>query len=93
MTTEQDPFARVYDAEDDDFAYDFADDDLIERDEFGFEAFGCCIPGRCCMPGPHFPSECVSAEMMEELFAEAEPDTDDPAPADLPTPDAEEGPF
>jgi hypothetical protein len=93
VTTEQDPFARVYDVEDDDFAHDHADEDLFGRDEFGFEEFGCHFPDRCCMPGPHFPSECVSVEMMEELFAEAEMDSEDPGPAGRPTPDPEEGPF
>ncbi len=32
------------------------------------------LPERCCMPGPHSPSECVSFEMMGALFAEAELD-------------------
>ena len=68
MTTEQDPFARVYDVEDDDLAYDYADDGLLERDEFGYEEFGCHFPDRCCMPGPHFSSECYSAEDAEEYY-------------------------
>ncbi len=99
MPEDRDPFARVYDVEDDDFGSCSYEDDLFERDEFGREAFGCCIPDQCCMPGPHFPSECVSVEMMEDLFAEAELDTEDPAPADPPgtlegcVTDPEEGPF
>lgn len=27
--------------------------------------FGCCMPGECCMPGLHFPSECHTAAMYE----------------------------
>ena len=27
---------------------------------------GCLFPGECCMPGPHFRSECVTADMIEE---------------------------
>lgn len=25
---------------------------------------GCCFPGECCMPGPHFRHECHTAEMI-----------------------------
>lgn len=25
---------------------------------------GCVFPGECCMPGPHFESECHTAEML-----------------------------
>jgi hypothetical protein len=78
MPEERDPFARAYEVEDDDVAHDLADEDLIVRDEFGYEAFGCCIPDRCCMPGPHFPSGCVSVEMMEDLFVEASDEKGDP---------------
>lgn len=34
--------------------------------------FGCDFPERCCMPGLHFPSECHTAEMMEQLMEEDE---------------------
>lgn len=27
----------------------------------------CAFPGDCCMPGPHFRSECHTAEMLEEM--------------------------
>ena len=87
-----DPYARVYDVEDDDFGDRYADEDLVERDEFGHEAFGCLFPSRCCMPGPHYPSDCVSVEMMEDLFAEAEA-AGDLDPTGRPMPDSEEGPF
>ena len=89
----EDPYARVFDVEDDNFDDDYyAHEDLVERDEFGHEAFGCLFPSRCCMPGPHYPSDCVSAEMMEDLFAEAEA-AGDLDPVDRPMPDSEEGPF
>ena len=26
---------------------------------------GCCFPGECLMPGPHFRSECHTVEMIE----------------------------
>ena len=88
-----DPYARVFDAEEDDDFDDYhAHDDLVERDEFGYEAFGCLFPSRCCMPGPHYPSDCVSVEMMEELFAEAEAEGK-LEPTGRPMPDSEEGPF
>ena len=89
---QDDPYARVYDVEDDDFGDRYADEDLVERDEFGYEAFGCLFPSQCCMPGPHYPSDCVSVEMMEDLFAEAEA-AGDLDPVDCPMPDSEEGPF
>jgi|GEM_PF-3549196 len=25
---------------------------------------GCCFPGKCCMPGPHYESECHTPEML-----------------------------
>jgi hypothetical protein len=28
---------------------------------------GCCFPGKCCMPGPHYESECHTAEMLMAL--------------------------
>ena len=66
----REPFL-YYDVEDDDLQDDLAEEDLVGRDEFGFEESGCCFPERCCMPGPHAQAECVSVEMMEDLFAEA----------------------
>jgi len=45
-----------YDAEDE----DYADDE--PRESLGFS---CCLPGECCMPGLHFPSECHTAAMYE----------------------------
>ena len=93
----EDPYARVFDVEDDDFDDDYyAHEDLVERDEFGHEAFGCLFPSQCCMPGPHYPSDCVSVEMMEDLFAEAELEAEaagEPDPVDHPMPDTEEAPF
>ena len=91
-----DPYARVFDVEDDDFDDHYAHEDLVERDEFGYEAFGCLFPSQCCMPGPHYPSDCVSVEMMEDLFAEAEFEAEAAGeldPADRPMPDTEEAPF
>ena len=88
----EDPYARVFDAEDDDFDDYYAHEDLVERDEFGYEAFGCLFPSQCCMPGPHYPSDCVSVEMMEDLFAEAEAEGK-LEPTGRPMPDSEEGPF
>jgi hypothetical protein len=34
--------------------------------------FGCHFPGECCMPGPHFKSECHTAAMAEEYYNEME---------------------
>ena len=98
---QDDPYARVYDdVEDDDFGDRYADEDLVERDEFGHEAFGCLFPSQCCMPGPHYPPDCVSVEMMEDLFAEAglEAELETEAAGELdptgrPMPDTEEAPF
>lgn len=60
----KDPFSRVDDAEDDDFARGFADEDPCHEDDFG-----CLFPGSCCMPELHFVSECHTAEMAEEMHA------------------------
>ena len=73
MPGEREPLS-CYDTEDE------FEDALVEKypvgpDVLGLERFGCCFPERCCMPGPHAPSECVSVEMMEVLFAEAELET------------------
>jgi hypothetical protein len=32
---------------------------------------GCCFPGNCCMPGPHYESECHTPEML--MAQEGEP--------------------
>ena len=99
-----DLYTRVFDVEDDDFddycAHGYPHEDLVERDEFGYEAFGCLFPSQCCMPGPHYPSDCVSVEMMEGLFAEAELEAGleaeaagEPDPTGCPMPDTEEAPF
>ena len=95
-----DPHARVFDVEDEDFddyyANGYPHEDLVERDEFGHEAFGCLFPSQCCMPGPHYPSDCVSVEMMEDLFAEVDLEGEgagEPNPVDRPMPDMEEAPF
>jgi hypothetical protein len=58
---------RAYDRNHD----DFEDEDLVERDEFGVEEFGCVFGAACCMPGYHFPSECHTAEMAEAYHGEA----------------------
>jgi hypothetical protein len=46
------------------------DDDLevvVEETPFGEDAGvgGCRFPGACLMPGPHLPSECHTADMLE----------------------------
>ncbi|QIN85347.1 hypothetical protein GBA63_21755 (plasmid) [Rubrobacter tropicus] len=91
-----DPYARVFDMEADDFDDYYAHEDLVERAEFGYEAFGCFFPSQCCMPGPHYPSDCVSVEVMEDLFAEAELEAEAAGaldPVDRLMADSEEGPF
>jgi hypothetical protein len=50
---------------------DFWDDDEDPGCCSESHAFGCVLPGECCMPGPHYPSECHSAEMIEAMEAEA----------------------
>lgn len=70
MAREREPFWYC-NLEDDGFGHHPADEDLVGRDEFGFRRSGCCLPEHCCMPGPHSPSECVSAETMEDPFAGA----------------------
>jgi len=66
MPRQRTPF-WAYGEDHDDFEDDFADEDLMERDE----EFECCFPERCCMPGYHFPSECHTPEIMEALYADA----------------------
>lgn len=42
------------------------EDDVLE-DNFDMQFGECYFPGECCMPGPHYPMECFTAEMaMEE---------------------------
>lgn len=36
------------------------------------ESFGCVLPSKCCMPSLHYPSECHTAEMMEQINEEFE---------------------
>jgi hypothetical protein len=31
---------------------------------------GCCLPGRCVMPGPHRKSECHTPDMIESSFGQ-----------------------
>ena len=81
---ERHPFARVYDAEDDDLARGFADEDPYD-DPHDDDGFGCLFPGRCCMPELHFVSECHTAEMageMHEYAALADAGEDGPSGAD-----------
>lgn len=53
---------------------DFWDNDedpgCVSEVEDERETFGCVLGDRCCMPGPHYPSECHSAEMMEAMEQE-----------------------
>jgi hypothetical protein len=32
----------------------------------------CLFPGRCVMPGIHWPEECATAEMMEQMTQDGE---------------------
>lgn len=34
------------------------------------ETFGCVFPGQCCMPGLHYPSECHTVEMIQDMEGE-----------------------
>jgi hypothetical protein len=45
------------------------EDDNIVNQTSEFEL--CLYPDNCCMPGPHLPFECHTAEMAEELMREA----------------------
>ena len=48
------------------FLPDYGDDYERERLDGDDEAQeGCCFPGQCCMPGPHFRHECHTAEMIQ----------------------------
>jgi len=76
MAGEREPFLH-HDAEDDDFGYNWADGDIAGYDDSG--RFGCCFPKRCCMPGPHPPSECASVEMMVYLLGKAHAEEGDSA--------------
>lgn len=44
---------------------------------------GCCMPGRCLMPGPHFRHECHDVEMIRDLEREqrAMPEPGDAMPS------------
>jgi hypothetical protein len=48
------------------FSYDDPEYGVVSEPE----TFGCVMPGRCCMPGMHYPSECHTAEMIEAIEAE-----------------------
>lgn len=57
--------SRHYDAFgelDENDGYD--DEEELEESFLGDE--GCLFPGYCCMPGPHFTSECHTPEMAED---------------------------
>lgn len=41
------------------------DDDFNDESLLGPE--GCLFPGNCCMPGPHYESECHTPEMLMAL--------------------------
>lgn len=49
-------------------------EEFYDEDECtGFEEleeFGCVLPGKCMMSGLHLPSECHTAEMLEEAYRE-----------------------
>jgi hypothetical protein len=51
---------------------DFDDDYLGDDNLSDEEDFGCCFPGKCCMPGMHYRDECHAAEMMEQMIADGE---------------------
>lgn len=53
-------------------------DDLMDEpeydegpDESPLGPEGCLFPGECCMPGPHYESECHTPEMLMAQEAEA----------------------
>lgn len=54
---------------------EFWDDDedpgCVSEVEDERERPGCVFPGRCLMPGLHYPSECHTVEMIEAIEAEA----------------------
>ncbi len=45
------------------------DEDFDDESPLGPE--GCLFPGNCCMPGPHYESECHTPEMLMAQEAEA----------------------
>jgi hypothetical protein len=47
---------------------DDCDLDIDDLDEWVFD----CGDPKCCMPGPHFRSECHTAEMLEQQMRAAE---------------------
>lgn len=55
---------------DDDFDDDDDWDDFADEDDDPFVMM--CDTANCCMPGPHYLSECHTLEMMEDLEREAE---------------------
>lgn len=58
----KDPFDEAEDL-DNDYPEEFGFwDDKGRQSPLGPE--GCQFPGECCMPGPHYESECHTAEML-----------------------------
>lgn len=54
--------------EDEDFDRGLNYAEMIEDDvDEDSETFGCNFPGRCLMPGLHFPSECHTFDMIEVM--------------------------
>ncbi len=92
MPNEREPYSPAHDAEDDGFGDDLAREDLVGRDESGFEEVGCCFPELSCMLGTHSEAECVSVDMMRSLFAGAVA-AGDPDTIDQPMSEPEGGPF
>ncbi len=45
-------------------------EDSERDDEDDLRDGGCLYPGKCCMPGYHYASECHTAEMMADYMAE-----------------------
>lgn len=41
-----------------------------QDDESPLGPEGCRFPGKCCMPGPHYESECHTAEMLMAMEAQ-----------------------
>ena len=53
---------------------DYDVDECQNEDEFGESPPGaeiCLVPGRCCMPGAHYESECHTADMLGEVLHSA----------------------
>lgn len=63
------------------------DEDFDDESPLGPE--GCLFPGECCMPGPHYESECHTPEMLmaQEVEAASAPNAEvsDTGRAETPT--------